>query len=196
MAMIDDYCKVPSGFFLAGGTTITEIVDITYGLHPGYYINTPTYYPYPYQLTARLRNWPVISMQHCYVNINGYGQPPSWLEIDGDDDLGNHFPAGDTNPQKCFLQTVQGRIVLVNAVSARYYQGLKATYQAGYAATPNSVWDVCIKLATNMLHVIIQKVLAPIIKVDDWVVKMVIPDVFTPELKKELTQYHRAMFLT
>ena len=196
-AVIDDYCRVPRGFFAAGGMSFTEVINVAYSLHPGYYLATPTYYPYPYLLTSQLNNYPVLSVQHVYVNQAGYGVADAWSDTPGEDDAGVPFPSGYSGwSPKCNVELLIGRIKFVNAVPARYYQGVKATYTAGYAATPQGVNFVCLQLASSVLQVLLQRKLSPIVKVGEWTVKLVITDVFTQEHKRMLGQYQRSLMTT
>ncbi len=125
-AVIDDHCHVPSGFFAAGGLSFNEIIDVKYALHPGYYLAVPTYYPYPYILTAQLNNWPVLSVTEVDVNQAGYGQPDIWSNTPGETDSGQQFPTGYSSwTPKCNVEMLFGCVKFVNAIPARYYQGVK-----------------------------------------------------------------------
>ncbi len=196
-AVIDDYCRVPRGFFAPGGMSFTEIIDVKYALHPGYYLAVPTYYPYPYILTAQLNNWPVLTITEIDVNQAGYGMADAWSNTPGETDGGAQFPANYSGwSPKCNVELLFGRIKFVNAVPARYYQGVKAQYTAGYLITPQSVNFVCLQLASSILQVMLQRKLSPVVRVGDWAVKFVIPDVFTLEHKRMLAQYQRSLMST
>jgi hypothetical protein len=123
-----------------------------------------------------LRYYPVLSVSNVEYNTQGYGTAPVWAEISSQDYLVNS-------------QT--GQIMLVNKVPAIVEQSVRVTYTAGYAATPDSIKHVCLQICSNMLHGILQRKVSPALRVDDWTLKVLVPEAFTHELRTILSTYIR-----
>jgi len=157
-AVVDAYCGVPSGFFVAGGTTFTDE-------------------RYDYDRSGiQLKNYPVTSVTSVYYNKAGYGQSEDWEEIDSTDYI---------------LYSEEGIIILTEDVPAVKERSIKITYKAGYSAVPDAIKHVCAQLCANYLHLILQRKVSPVVRVDDWAVRMVLPEIFTSELKMVLSLYVR-----
>jgi len=124
----------------------------------------------------QLKNYPVISVTKVYYNKAGYGQSEDWEEIDSTDYI---------------LYPEEGIIILTEDVPAVKERSIKITYEAGYSAVPDAVKHVCAQLCANYLHLILQRKVSPVVRVDDWAVRMVLPEIFTSELKMVLSPYVR-----
>ena len=155
--IIDDYCGVPSMFFKAGGLTFTE--DL-----------------YDFRCSLSLRHKPIISIEKVEVNTAGYGQTPSWVQLE----------------TKEYIADLQAGIIhFISKFPATELQSVRVTYTAGFTETPQTVGYVAIQFCSNVLHAILQRKISPAVRVDDWTIRVLIPEAFTPELKNMLAPYVR-----
>ena len=155
--VIENHCRVPAGFFEAGGLSFTDQL-------------------YDYRNPLDLRYKPVISVSSVKVNKAGYGQAPDWQTLGSTDYI---------------VDYEAGLIWFVADYPAVQLQSVKVSYTAGYAETPQIVKFVALQLASNILHIILQRKISPVIRVDDWTVRMIIPEAFTAELQAMLDPYVR-----
>jgi hypothetical protein len=132
-------------------------------------------YRYPW---IDLRYYPVLSVSKVEYNDQGYGIAPNWVTLDSVDYIIN-------------LDTAQ--LMLVNKVPATPEQSVRVSYTAGYSAVPSVIQHVCIQICSNMLHEILQRKLAPVVRVDDLTLKVLVPEAFTKELQVMLAHYVRKM---
>jgi hypothetical protein len=132
-------------------------------------------YRYPW---IDLRYYPVLSASKVEYNDQGYGIAPNWVTLASIDYILN-------------LDT--GQLMLVNKIPAIPEQTVRVNYTAGYPSVATAVKHVCIQICTNSLQEILQRKISPVIRVDDWSLKLVIPDVFTKELQVMLTPFIRKM---
>jgi len=158
-AIADDYCRVPSGFFKAGGSTFTELCD------------------YNEEFTA-LRHYPVLEVSSVEINVAGYGEAEDWAALDSTDYI--------VYPDEGLIKLVGGESPAVRERS------VKVQYKAGYTAVPEAVKFSCIQLCSNYLHAVLQRKISPVVRVDDFAVKLVIPEIFTKELRSMLLPYVRS----
>jgi len=156
-SVVENYCRVPAGYFKAGGLSFQNQV-----------------YDYRYALFLRYR--PVLSVEKVEINVAGYGQTPSWTQL---------------NTEEYVVDLQAGVIYLVGRTPLCELQSIRVSYTAGYSETPGIIKYVVLQLCSNILHAILQRKISPVIRVDDWSVRMLIPDVFTPELQTMLTPYVR-----
>lgn len=154
--IIHRYCDVPSGFFQAGGVTVSE------ELHD-----------YDERFIM-LKYRPVISVSKVELNMAGYGQTPDWTTIDS---------------VYYIVYNESGLIKIVNKVPAIPERSVRVTYTAGYSATPEAVKYVELQLCSKILHLILQRKISPIIRVEDWVVRLVEGELFTQDLKLLLNRF-------
>jgi hypothetical protein len=132
---------------------------------------------YDFRYSLQLRYYPVLSVSAVKVNTAGYGQTPSWSTLDSTDYIVDkhagiiHFVSGD--------------------IPAVAEQSVKVSYTAGYNTTPYTIAYVTAQLCSNIIHIILQKKISPVIRVDDWAVRLVLPEAFTRELQFMLTPFIR-----
>jgi hypothetical protein len=132
---------------------------------------------YDFRFSLQLRHYPVLNVSAVKINTAGYGQTPSWKTLDSTDYIVDehagiiHFVSGD--------------------VPAVEEQSVKVSYTAGYSSTPSTIAYVTAQLCSNIIHIILQKKIAPVIRVDDWAVRLVLPEVFTRELQFMLAPFVR-----
>lgn len=122
----------------------------------------------------QLNNGPVISITTLSINTAAYGSTPSWDLVDA---------------ENRYLNKKTGVVYLYNLTFHVTEQNVKVTYVAGFSATPNNVRYVTEQLCSNILHVVLQRKVSPIVRVDEWAVRMADPKIFTPELKQMLKKY-------
>lgn len=78
----------------------------------------------------------MLSITEIDVNQAGYGMADAWSNTPGETDGGTQFPTNYSGwSPKCSVELLFRRIKFVNAVPARYYQGVKSQYTAGDAAS-------------------------------------------------------------
>lgn len=130
-------------------------------------------YRYPW---IDLCYYPILLVSKVEHNTQGYGMAPVWVEIASQDYI---------------INTQTGQIMLVNKVPASAEQSVRVSYAAGYAATPDPVEHVCLQLCCNLLHGILQRKISPVIRVDDWTLKVLVPEAFARELQAILSPYIR-----
>jgi len=130
-------------------------------------------YRYPW---IDLKYYPVISVSKVEYNDQGYGIAPNWVTLDSIDYI---------------LNMDTGQLMLVNKVPAIHEQSVRVSYTAGYNAVPDAVKHVCIQICCNMLHEILQRKISPIMRVDDFTLKVVVPSAFSKELQIMLAPYIR-----
>lgn len=119
---------------------------------------------------------PVISVSTVSLNVAGYGVTKSW---------------SDVAAASQYLYPKDGLLFLYNLSFTVSEQNIKVTYVAGYASTPRDIEFVTEQLCANVLHDSLQRKVSPIVRVDDWAVRIIHPDVFTKELKAMLRRYRR-----
>jgi len=132
---------------------------------------------YDYRNPLLLNYYPVLSIGKIEFNMASFGENDDWQTVDS----------------KYYRWSKHGAIHFSSDLTAPPVsaQSVKITYTAGYSATPQTVKNVCLQLVSNILHVILQRKLSPIIRIDDFTIKLVIPDVFTDELKQELAPFKK-----
>ena len=133
--IIEEYCRVPSGFFDAGGVTITD--EYHDGTEVGRNNSYVRFFGVRKTPFLHLKYTPVISV----TTVHEETSPGSWT-------------ARTEGRANTFLVTENG-IRYVRNSPAYDYKNVKVTYVAGYAATPSAVSRVCARLGANMLHHII-----------------------------------------
>ncbi|MCD6528764.1 hypothetical protein J7L06_00530 [Candidatus Bathyarchaeota archaeon] len=125
-----------------------------------------------------LRHYPVLEVLNVDVNVAGYGETEDWVTLDPSDYV--------VYPDEGLIKLVSGEKPSVRDRS------VKLTYKAGYTTVPEAVKFVCVQLCSNYLHAVLQRKVSPIVRVGDFAVRLVVPEVFTEELKKMLLPYARS----
>jgi len=131
---------------------------------------------YDFRYNLQLRYYPVLSVSAVKINKAGYTQTPDWETLDSTDYI---------------VDKNAGIIHFVSDTPAIVEQSVKVSYTAGYSSTPSTIAYVTAQLCSNIIHIILQKKIAPVIRVDDWAVRLVLPKAFTRELQFMLTPFVR-----
>lgn len=139
---------------------------------PGGVNFTDQLYDFSYSLPLRYK--PILSVSSVKINTAGYGQAPNWQTLD---------------PKEYVVDGQASLIHFVGRVPATQLQSVKVSYTAGYAETPQVVKYVALQFCSNLLHMILQRKIAPVIRVDDWAVRIAIPEAFTAELQAMLQPF-------
>lgn len=156
--IIDNYCRVPAGFFEASGLVLTsELLD----------------YCYPW---LSLRHFPVLSVSKVEYNSAGYGQAAVWVTVVEPDYM---------------VKLPEGLVMFVNKTPAVIENGVRVSYTAGYSAVPSAIKQVAIQLCCNVLHVILQRKINPVIRQDEFTLRLLSSDVLTRELQTVLSPFVR-----
>jgi len=120
---------------------------------------------------------PVSSISSASVNGAAYGSAPSW---------------GAIATNSIYLYKMTGQVYMHSLTFTVTEQNIKVTYLAGFAATPGDIDYICAQLCVNVLHETLQRKVSPLIRVDDWSVRLVQPSIFSKELQKMLRRYKKA----
>ena len=158
--IIDNYCRVPAGFFEAAGLALSnELLD----------------YCYPW---LSLRYFPVLSVSKVEYNSSGYGQAAVWVTVVEPDYI---------------VKLREGLLMLVNKTPAIIDNSVRVSYTAGYSAVPTAIKQVAIQLCCNALHVILQRKINPVIRQDEFTLRLLSSDILTRELQTVLSPFvHRS----
>jgi len=166
---------------LAGG-----LVDQFCGVPRGFFEDAgiaETAVLFDYRATwIHLRYHPVLSVSKVEVNTAAYGSVAVWTELASTE----------------YITALQrGLVKLVgDTVPAEILQSVRVTYTAGYAATPEVVKYAVLNICTNILHAMLQRKISPVMRVDDFTIRQVIPDAFTRDLQQVLSPYvHHQVFV-
>ena len=158
--IIDNYCRVPAGFFEAAGLALSnELADFCY----------------PW---ISLCHHPVISVSKVEYNSAGYGQTASWATVVEPDYI---------------VKLPEGLLMLVNKTPAIVENSVRVSYTAGYSSVPSAIKQVAIQLCCNALHVILQRKINPVIRQDEFTLRLLSSDILTRELQTVLSPFvHRS----
>lgn len=158
--IIDNYCRVPAGFFEAAGLALSnELLDFCY----------------PW---LSLRFFPIVSVSKVEYNSSGYGQAAVWVTI--------------TEPDY-MVKLPEGLIMLVNKTPAVVENSVRVSYTAGYSAVPSAIKQVAIQLCCNAVHVILQRKISPVMRQDEFTLRLLSSDILTRELQTVLSPFvHRS----
>ena len=121
---------------------------------------------------------PIISVSSVKLNIAGYAQSPDWQTIDS---------------KYYIVYNNEGMIKIVGKTPAIPEQSVKISYTAGYSETPEPIKYAVKQVCNRILHEILQRKISPIIRVDDWTVRMVESMAFTEEIKSLLAPYFQRL---
>jgi hypothetical protein len=138
---------------------------------------------YDYRETwIHLRYHPVLSVSKVEVNTASYGSGANWIELASTE----YIVAND-----------RGLLKIVGAHKpAEMLQSIRVTYTAGYSETPEIIRYVVLNICSNIMHAMLQRKINPVMRVDDFTVRMIIPHAFTRELQAALAPYvHQQVFV-
>jgi len=132
-------------------------------------------YCYPW---LNLRYHPVLSVRKVEYNSSGYGQAAVWVTV--------------TEPDY-IVKLPEGLVMLVNKTPAIVENSVRVSYTAGYSAVPSAIKQVAIQLCCNALHVILQRKISPVIRQDEFTLRLLSSDILTRELQMVLSPFvHRS----
>jgi hypothetical protein len=174
--LIENYCRVPSGYFDAGGVTITN------EYHDGREVGQVSLWAYTIGTRSdpmlRLKYTPVISV----TTLSEETSAGAWTSrTEGRDDD--------------YLVMENGVRFMANIPSYKY-KNVRVTYVAGYAATPGSVAVCSARLAAALLHKVEdatrrQGVSLSALNAEKAIDPSLGANVFTPPLKELVKPYRR-----
>ena len=130
-----------------------------------------------------LRYHPALSVSKVEVNVSAYGTAASWSEL-----------AAAT---EYVVALERGLIKIVgNTTPAELLQSVRVSYTAGYSSTPEAVRYVVLNIVSNIAHAMLQRRISPVVRVDDFTVRMIMPEAFTRDLQAVLAPYvHHQVFV-
>jgi len=138
---------------------------------------------YDYRETwIHLKYHPVLSITKVEVNTASYGNAAVWTELAATDYIVAKDRAllkivGDTKP-------------------AEMLQSIRVTYVAGYSKTPELVKFVILNICSNIIHAMLQRKISPVMRVDDFTIRMIIPNAFSRDLQIALAPLvHHQVFV-
>lgn len=132
-AYIDDSCRVPSGFFAAGGYSATEYLD----------------WATPFVISTYK---PITAMTSVSYDSTGYGTAPSYTTLTNDED---------------YIWWSDGRVYIFGITPSKVEKSIKLVYTAGYTTVPTSIRAAATEIASNSLHALLQRKVAPAIDMID-----------------------------
>jgi len=132
---------------------------------------------YDFAFSLHLRYKPDLAVSSVKINLAGYGQTPNWHTLSADDYV--------VDKEAGIIHFVGGK------APATQLQSVKVSYTAGYSETPYIIKYAVLQLCSNLLHAILQRKISPIIRIDDWSVRVVLPEAFSAELQHMLEPYVR-----
>ena len=155
---IDNYCRVPSGFFKAGGLSFTELHDWSEDglIHTRYY--------------------PILTLTKVELDYAGLNQAADWTEVSS-----THY----------YAYNDYGIIKIVGESPGRVEKSIRITYTAGYSIVPDDVKLAALIYASNILHAILQRKVAPVVQTGEFTIRLVTDESFSPEVKALLRSYRR-----
>jgi hypothetical protein len=138
---------------------------------------------YDYRETwIHLRYHPILSISKVEVNTASYGSPANWVQLS----TTGYIAAKDRGLLK----------ILSEHKPAEMLQSIRVTYTAGYAETPEIIKYVVLNVCSNIMHAMLQRKISPVIRVDDFTIRMIIPSAFTRDLQEALAPYvHQQVFV-
>lgn len=123
-----------------------------------------------------LKHKPVISVSKVEVDTSNYGDSPSWTEL--------------SEHTGYVLAKERGLLKIVgDTVPAVMLQTVRVSYVAGYATTPMTIEVTALQFISNIMHEMLQRKLNPLVRVDDFQIRLVIPKAFSRELQDNLRPY-------
>lgn len=138
---------------------------------------------YDYRETwIHLKYHPVLDVSKVEVNTASYGSAASWTELAASD----YIVAKD-----------RGLLKIVGASKpAEILQSIRVTYTAGYATTPYIIKYAVLNICSNIMHAMLQRKISPVMQVNDFTIRMIIPKAFSRDLQQALAPYvHHQVFV-
>ena len=138
---------------------------------------------YDYRETwIHLSYHPVLNVSKVEVNTAAYGSAASWIELASTE----YIVAKD-----------RGLLKIVGATKpAEMLQSIRVTYTAGYATTPYIIKYAVLNICSNIMHAMLQRKISPVMRVDDFTIRMIIPNAFSRDLQEALAPYvHQQVFV-
>jgi hypothetical protein len=86
---------------------------------------------------------------------------------------------------------VRGDQIQYSTVLPKGWQNIRVTYDWGYAATPVDVGHVAAEICARFLQKLVAYKMGPLVRVADYRIELVNPEVFTQDLKDLLAHYAR-----
>ena len=158
--IIDNYCRVPAGFFEAAGLALSnELLDFC-------------------RPWVSMLYFPVLSVSKVEYNSSGYGQAAVWVTVVEPDYI---------------VKLREGLLMLVNKTPAIIENSVRVSYTAGYSTVPSAIKQVAIQLCCNAVHTVLQRKISPVIRQDEFTLRLLSSDVLTRELQTVLSPFvHRS----
>jgi hypothetical protein len=162
-AQAEAYCNLPVNVsYFSGGV--------------GYSGSTAKYYDYRDMGRILLRHYPILTVYKIEYNSQGYGIAEIWEEVSSVDYR---------------INKENGVVYLTANVPATVEQGLRLSYKTGFSSVPNDFKIAVLTMVSNYLQVTVQRKTNPIVRVDDFTVKVPQPEILTREVKAILDNYRK-----
>jgi len=131
---------------------------------------------YDYRETwIHLKYHPVLSVSKVEVNTAAYASAASWTELATTE----YIVAKDRGLLKIVGDTKPGEML----------QSIRVTYTAGYSATPETIKYTVLNICSNIIHAMLQRKISPVMRVDDFTIRMIIPHAFSRDLQVMLAPF-------
>ncbi|MEM2028977.1 MAG: hypothetical protein QXS05_06320 [Candidatus Bathyarchaeia archaeon] len=124
-----------------------------------------------YNQPIRLNLRPIISIQTVEVYRGG-----AWQTL---------------SPEDYTVDYKAGLIMIIGKAPALTGRSVRISYTAGYIETPEAIKYAAAQICVNMLHMTLQRRITPTIRLDDWAIRMVMPEALTQELQGILKPFMR-----
>lgn len=122
-----------------------------------------------------LRYKPVVSVSKVEVNTASYGSAASWSEL---------------SSSEYVLAKERGLLKIVGGTKpAEMLQTVRVSFVAGYSVTPQAIKYVVLNICSNIIHAMLQRKISPVMRVDDFTIRMIIPDAFSADLQRSLAPF-------
>ena len=123
-----------------------------------------------------LKYRPGISVTKIEVDVSAYGDAASWQEL--------------STATGYIIALDRSLLMIVGDVKpSAMFQTVRVTYTVGYAVTPQMIGLIAMELAGNIMHEMLQRRLSPVIRVDYYTIRMIIPEAFTRDMQQRLGPY-------
>lgn len=133
-------------------------------------------YDWPEDGVIYLKHRPVLSLSSVELDMAGLNQTADWAAIDS---------------KYYYLYPNRGILKIIGKTPGHVERSVRVTYTAGYSAVPDEIKLAALNYASNILHVILQRKIAPVVRVDEFAVRIAYGEAFTGEVKALLASYRR-----
>ena len=135
--VIDDYCNVPTGFFVAAGLAITtEELDSD---GSGY---------------VNLRYYPIRSITNLWARYTSLTQAAVWTVLTAGPGAGSNY--------LLYPEYINhGKVYIFNGAPPAGLRNIRCTYTAGYLTVPTPISELTKELVANTLRGILKRKLTP-----------------------------------